>query len=127
MAGATAPGVRFGLFLIGEKDLVDLRIAINLMNTYDLMAISFRRRREKTIVVEGKHYFPLESVKKKYLEPSKTTSRCPWKGLANYYSIIVDRKIKEDAAWYYAKPSDPASSHQRLHRILERRACQVIA
>jgi uncharacterized protein (DUF427 family) len=65
---------------------------------------------EKTVVVEGNHYFPPESVNTQYLKPSTTTSRCPWKGLANYYSLIVDGKINEDAAWYYAKPSDVAAA-----------------
>ena len=64
---------------------------------------------EKTVVVEGNHYFPPESVNAQYLRPSTTTSRCPWKGLANYYSLIVDGKIN-DAAWYYAKPSDAAAA-----------------
>ena len=65
---------------------------------------------EKTVIVEGNHYFPPESVKTEYLKPSTTTSRCPWKGLANYYSLIVDGKINQDAAWYYAKPSDAAAA-----------------
>ncbi|CAN7755910.1 DUF427 domain-containing protein [Rhizobium sp. LjRoot258] len=65
---------------------------------------------DKTVVVEGNHYFPPESVNKEYLRLSATTSRCPWKGLANYYSLIVDGKANEDAAWYYADPSDAAAA-----------------
>jgi uncharacterized protein (DUF427 family) len=65
---------------------------------------------EKTVVVEGNHYFPLESVNTRYLRQSTTTSRCPWKGLANYYSVVVDGKTNEDAAWYYAEPSDAAAA-----------------
>lgn len=65
---------------------------------------------DKTVVVEGNHYFPPESVNTQYLRPSTTTSRCPWKGLANYYSLVVDDKTNEDAAWYYAEPSDAAAS-----------------
>jgi uncharacterized protein (DUF427 family) len=42
---------------------------------------------DATVVVEGNHYFPLDSVKQDLLRPSSTTSRCPWKGTANYYSI----------------------------------------
>ncbi|NLS07415.1 DUF427 domain-containing protein [Rhizobium sp. P32RR-XVIII] len=64
---------------------------------------------DKTVVVEGNHYFPPESVNTQYLKQSATTSRCPWKGLANYYSLIVDGKTNEDAAWYYADPSDAAA------------------
>jgi uncharacterized protein (DUF427 family) len=64
---------------------------------------------DKTVVIEGNHYFPPDSINKQYLRPSTTTSRCPWKGLANYYSLIVDGKTNEDAAWYYAEPSDAAA------------------
>jgi uncharacterized protein (DUF427 family) len=65
---------------------------------------------EKTIVVEGNHYFPIESVHKEFLRESATTSRCPWKGKANYYSIVVGSKTNEDAAWFYSKPSEAAAN-----------------
>jgi uncharacterized protein (DUF427 family) len=65
---------------------------------------------DKTVFIEGNHYFPPDSVNKQYLRSSTTTSRCPWKGLANYYSLVVGGKISEDAAWYYAEPSDAAAA-----------------
>jgi uncharacterized protein (DUF427 family) len=65
---------------------------------------------DKTIVVEGNHYFPFESVHKEFLRESATTSRCPWKGMANYYSIIVGGKTNEDAAWFYSEPSEAAAN-----------------
>jgi uncharacterized protein (DUF427 family) len=65
---------------------------------------------DKTVVVEGNHYFPPDSVKTEYLKPSSTTSRCPWKGLANYHSLVVDGKTNEDAAWYYTDPSNAAAA-----------------
>ena len=61
-----------------------------------------------TVVVEGNHYFPLESVKADLLEPSSHTSVCPWKGTANYYTVKVSDKRNENAAWYYATPKDAA-------------------
>jgi uncharacterized protein (DUF427 family) len=64
---------------------------------------------DKTVIVEGNHYFPPDSVNKQYLRPSTTTSRYSWKGQANYYSLIVDGKTNEDAAWYYAEPYDAAA------------------
>ena len=36
-----------------------------------------------TVVVENNHYFPKSSVKKDFLQDSKTTSNCPWKGVAS--------------------------------------------
>ncbi len=62
-----------------------------------------------TVVVEGNHYFPADSVKKEYLQPSDTHSTCPWKGLASYYTIQADGKTNKDAAWFYPQPKEAAS------------------
>lgn len=64
---------------------------------------------DATVVVEGNHYFPLDSVGREALRPSTTTSKCPWKGTANYYSVEVDGKTNQDAAWYYAEPLPAAA------------------
>ncbi|MBP2339745.1 uncharacterized protein (DUF427 family) [Saccharothrix coeruleofusca] len=65
---------------------------------------------DETEIVEGNHYFPLESVRSQYLRPSDTTSVCPWKGTANYYSLHVNGEENTDAAWYYAEPKEAASN-----------------
>ena len=64
---------------------------------------------DATVVVEGNHYFPLSAVTQSALEPSGTTSVCPWKGTANYFSIVVDGEENTDAAWYYADPKPEAA------------------
>jgi uncharacterized protein (DUF427 family) len=64
---------------------------------------------ENTVIVEGNHYFPPESVNSALLRPSTTTSRCPWKGTASYHSIEVDGQTNADAAWYYPTPSAAAA------------------
>jgi uncharacterized protein (DUF427 family) len=58
-----------------------------------------------TVVVEGKHYFPAESLREHLLLPSGTRTLCPWKGLASYYTVEVDGVTSPDAAWYYPRPS----------------------
>lgn len=63
---------------------------------------------DNTIVVEGNHYFPPNSIKEQYFEKSDYTSFCGWKGMANYYSVKVDGKTNENCAWYYAEPNDAA-------------------
>jgi uncharacterized protein (DUF427 family) len=63
---------------------------------------------EHTILVEGNQYFPAQDVKKELLEKSESSTHCPWKGDARYYSIIVDGKCHEDAAWYYPETYDAA-------------------
>ncbi|QKE82852.1 DUF427 domain-containing protein [Arthrobacter sp. NEB 688] len=63
---------------------------------------------DDTVVVEGNHYFPAESVREELLRPSATTTVCPWKGTASYRSIEVDGTVNADAAWYYPEPKDAA-------------------
>ena len=52
---------------------------------------------DNTIVVEGNHYFPADSVKSEFFRPSETHTVCGWKGTASYYDI------NGDAAWYYSE------------------------
>jgi len=69
---------------------------------------------DATVVVEGNHYFPLGSVDANVLRPSDTTSVCPWKGLASYFSIEAGGQINRDAAWVYRDPK-PAAAEIRDH------------
>lgn len=62
-----------------------------------------------TVVVEGNHYFPLESVNAAYLAPSETTTVCGWKGTAEYYHLNVEGRTNPDAVWYYAQPKEAAA------------------
>ena len=62
-----------------------------------------------TVVVEGNQYFPADSVKPDHLVASDTTSVCPWKGTASYWSLEVDGATNADAAWYYPEPKDAAA------------------
>ncbi len=64
---------------------------------------------DTTVVVEGNHYFPADSVVREYLESSDTTTVCPWKGTANYYSVVVAGEENRDAAWYYSDPKKDAA------------------
>ena len=63
---------------------------------------------DQTVVVENNHYFPESSLNKEFFVTSDTTTRCPWKGEANYYSIVVNGQENKDAAWYYATPKEAA-------------------
>ena len=65
---------------------------------------------DDTVVVEGNHYFPVESVNQGYLSESDTHTRCFWKGTASYYDVVVDGEANRDAAFYYPDPSKAASS-----------------
>ena len=61
-----------------------------------------------TVVVEGNHYFPLDSVKITYLQKSDTPYTCPWKGECQYYNVVVDGKENKDVAFSYPEPKEAA-------------------
>lgn len=65
---------------------------------------------DDTIIVEGNHYFPRDAVNAEFIVDSAKNTVCPWKGVASYYSIVVDGSENRDAAWYYPNPSDAADS-----------------
>lgn len=62
----------------------------------------------ETVMVEGNHYFPPDSIRRDFFKPSEQTSTCPWKGLARYYDIEVNGKTNPEAAWSYAEPKSAA-------------------
>lgn len=64
---------------------------------------------DDTIVVEGNHYFPPQSVNREYFQDSQSHTRCFWKGEASYYDVVVEGETNRDAAWYYPEPSKAAS------------------
>ena len=65
---------------------------------------------DKTVVVEGNHYFPPDSVNVGYLRPSEKHTACSWKGIASYYDVVVDGETNKDAAWYYPDTKPAADS-----------------
>jgi len=64
---------------------------------------------DDTVVVEGNHYFPSDSLQQDYIQSSTTTSYCPWKGTAHYYSLVADGQTNTDAVWYYPEPKSAAA------------------
>lgn len=59
---------------------------------------------DETVVVEGNHYFPPESLQREYFADSATHTVCGWKGTASYYNVTVGGEVNTDAAWYYPEP-----------------------
>lgn len=66
----------------------------------------------ETVVVEGNHYFPPDSVRREFFIESDTHTVCPWKGLASYLNVKVDGAENPDAAWYYPA-TKPEAEHVR--------------
>lgn len=63
---------------------------------------------DDTVVVEGNHYFPPDSVRREFLRESDTHTHCPWKGEASYYNVVVGNEVNQGAAWYYPDPMQAA-------------------
>lgn len=59
---------------------------------------------DRTIMVEGNHYFPPDSVHREYLQDSPESSHCPWKGDASYYDLVIEGERNAGAVWYYPEP-----------------------
>lgn len=64
---------------------------------------------DDTVVVEGNHYFPPDSVNREFFSSSDTQTSCHWKGMASYYNVVVDGETNRDSAWFYPTPLDAAS------------------
>ena len=63
---------------------------------------------DATIVIEGNHYFPPNSIKKEFFKSNDTHTTCHWKGVSSYYDLEVNGKVNTDAAWYYPETSELA-------------------
>jgi uncharacterized protein (DUF427 family) len=61
-------------------------------------------------VVEGNQYFPPDTVKREFLQPSATHTTCGWKGIASYYDVVAGGKTNKDAAWYYPETKPAAKN-----------------
>ena len=64
---------------------------------------------DDTVVVEGNHYFPPDSMRREHFRDSSEHTQCPWKGEASYYDIAVGEEVNPGAAWYYPEPKAAAS------------------
>ncbi len=64
---------------------------------------------DQTVMVEGNHYFPPESIRREYFKENARHTVCPWKGVASYYDVEVDGEVNRSAAWFYPQPSAAAA------------------
>lgn len=64
------------------------------------------------------YYFPADDLRAELLIPSETTSNCPFKGDASYYSCRVGDRVVDDLVWEYREPIDSVSfiaGHRALY------------
>lgn len=79
---------------------------------------------QDTVIIEGNHYFPPDSIKQSHFVESSDSTICPWKGKASYYDIVVDGEVNPAAAWYYSSPKPAA--RQIADHIAFWRGVQVV-
>jgi uncharacterized protein (DUF427 family) len=51
-----------------------------------------------------RYYLPKTDVRLDLMTPSDTTTQCPYKGTAEYYSVEVGGTEHKDAVWWYRSP-----------------------
>ena len=62
-----------------------------------------------------RYYLPIEDINQDVLIPSERITRCPYKGMANYYSVKIGDKLYEDIIWTY---KDPLPAVQEIKGLL---------
>ncbi|HEY3784812.1 MAG TPA: DUF427 domain-containing protein [Steroidobacteraceae bacterium] len=53
-----------------------------------------------------RYYFPTADVRMDRLQPSETSTHCPFKGSARYFSVVDGGAALQNAAWSYEEPFD---------------------
>ncbi|OPH57909.1 hypothetical protein BC351_04705 [Paenibacillus ferrarius] len=51
-----------------------------------------------------RYYLPKEDIRLDLLSPSDSLTRCPYKGIASYWSAALGGKTYKDVVWSYAQP-----------------------
>jgi uncharacterized protein (DUF427 family) len=79
-----------------------------------LLADSTRARMLIESGLPVRWYLPREDVQADLLEPSYTTTRCPYKGIAHYWSLRLDGGREKDIVWTYPEPFHDAEAVRGL-------------
>src|SRR5215204_2794791 len=61
-----------------------------------------------------RYYIPPEDVREDVLIKSQKTTRCPYKGIASYWSVEARGERVEDLVWYYPEPIPEAAKIKGL-------------
>jgi uncharacterized protein (DUF427 family) len=51
-----------------------------------------------------RYYIPREDVRMELLEPTELKTRCPYKGIASYWSVRVGDHVAKNGVWSYQDP-----------------------
>ena len=95
------------------------RVRIRLHDT--LVADSARPRMLVESGLPVRWYLPREDVRTDLLEPSYSTTRCPYKGVAHYWSLRLDGRREKDVVWTYPEPFHDAEAVRGLLCFVDER------
>jgi uncharacterized protein (DUF427 family) len=91
------------------------RVEISSQSTWVVFnGIVIAKTNKPLRVLETSHpptyYFPPESVQHQYLFHTNKKSLCEFKGIADYYTIEIGKRLSENAAWSYHSPNTKFAS-----------------
>jgi uncharacterized protein (DUF427 family) len=61
-----------------------------------------------------RYYLPREDVRMDLLHPTETITACAYKGIASYWSAIIDDTVVDDVAWSFTQPHNYATAVKDL-------------
>lgn len=61
-----------------------------------------------------RYYIPKMDVRMELLVPTETHTRCPYKGLASYYSVTIGGQTYPNLVWYYPTPIPECTKIENL-------------
>jgi uncharacterized protein (DUF427 family) len=72
-----------------------------------------------------RYYIPQEDVRMDMLVSSSTTSRCPYKGPASYWSVKIGSETFPDLVWGYMNPIPECPKIKGLVCFFHERGCDI--
>jgi uncharacterized protein (DUF427 family) len=91
----------------------------------EVVADSRRPRLLFETALPTRYYLPQPDVRMDLLVPSATQTRCPYKGVASYYSVRAGGTLVEDIAWYYRFPIPECAKIENLVCFFDERVDAV--
>ncbi len=73
-----------------------------------------------------RYYLPAQDVRTDLLRPTSTTSTCPFKGEATYWSVDAGGQVHEDLVWSYPDPIPAAAGITGLLCFWTERGAELV-
>ncbi len=67
--------------------------------------------------IPGQWYIPAEDVRADLLTPTETSTHCPFKGDASYWTLTVGDRTETDVVWGYPSPLPGVAVHRGHARL----------